>query len=263
MPMTRRDALARLAGLVAISAASRAGWAAADSSDPLAGTIAAYIAGLEAGDWTAAEITAQALERCCTDGAAWRAIDALDPDTALADARAADARQRNGRRLGPLDGVPVFAKSIYDMKDLPTTASSAEWAELFPERITRDALEVARLRAGGAIVLGKTAADDFAYRGNGTSSHQGATGRVLHHALNGRGPRRLRGDALRRRGVGNEQQAESDERRHPHGYRSNSGCRGSFRYGNRTRRPALSTMTLLSTRRASGGWKPSLPSSDT
>ena len=41
----------------------------------------------------------------------------------------------------------------------------------------RDALEVKRLRAGGAIVLGKTAADDFAYRGNGTSSH---TGQVLN-----------------------------------------------------------------------------------
>ena len=41
----------------------------------------------------------------------------------------------------------------------------------------RDALEVARLRAAGAIVLGKTAADDFAYHGNGTSSH---TGQVLN-----------------------------------------------------------------------------------
>src|SRR5690606_13846709 len=69
------------------------------------------------------------------------------------------------------------SKSIYDMKGLPTTASSAEWAKLFPEPVARDALEVARLRAGGAIVLGKTAADDFAYRGNGTSSH---TGQVLN-----------------------------------------------------------------------------------
>ena len=44
---------------------------------------------------------------------------------------------------------------------------------LFPEPVRRDALEVTRLRAAGAIVLGKTAADDFAYRGNGTSSHTG------------------------------------------------------------------------------------------
>lgn len=177
MPMTRRDALARIAGLVAMSAVPRGSWAAANSSDPLAGTIAGYLAGLEAGDWTAAEITALALERCRTDGAAWRAIDVLDSDTALAAARAADARRRNGRHLGPLDGVPVFAKSIYDMRGLPTTASSADWARLFPERVARDALEVVRLRAGGAVVLGKTAADDFAYRGNGTSSH---TGQVLN-----------------------------------------------------------------------------------
>ena len=98
-------------------------------------------------------------------------------DTAIADARAADARLRAGRTRGPLDGVPVFAKAIYDMDGLPTTGSSAEWARLFPEAVRRDALEVARLRAAGAIVLGKTAADDFAYRGNGTSSH---TGQVLN-----------------------------------------------------------------------------------
>ena len=73
--------------------------------------------------------------------------------------------------------MPVFAKAIYDMRGLPTTGSSAEWARLFPEPVRRDALEVARLRAAGAIVLGKTAADDFAYRGNGTSSH---TGQVLN-----------------------------------------------------------------------------------
>jgi Asp-tRNA(Asn)/Glu-tRNA(Gln) amidotransferase A subunit family amidase len=105
-----------------------------------------------------------------------RAIDALS-GTALAEARAADRRRRAGRMRGPLDGVPVFAKAIYDMAGLATTGSSAEWARLFPEIVRRDALEVARLRAAGAIVLGKTAADDFAYRGNGTSSH---TGQVLN-----------------------------------------------------------------------------------
>jgi aspartyl-tRNA(Asn)/glutamyl-tRNA(Gln) amidotransferase subunit A len=175
MLMTRREALTRLAGLAALGALPRGMLAAA--SDPLAGTIAAYLAGLDAGEWSAAEITARALERADGDGAAWRAIDVLDPDGALAAARAADGRRRKGERLGPLDGVPVFAKSIYDMRGLPTTGSSAEWARLFPDPVARDALEVERLRAGGAVVLGKTAADDFAYRGNGTSSH---TGQVLN-----------------------------------------------------------------------------------
>jgi len=168
MSPSRREALIQLAALVALPLPA---WAAA-ADDPLDGTIADYQAGRRRGAWTAAEVTARALDRCRAEGMTWRAIDVL-ADTAPAEARAADDRQRAGRMRGPLDGVPVFAKSIYDMAGLPTTGSSAEWARLFPEPVRRDALEVARLRAAGAVVLGKTAADDFAYRGNGTSSHTG------------------------------------------------------------------------------------------
>ncbi|HEV2644016.1 MAG TPA: amidase, partial [Candidatus Elarobacter sp.] len=174
MSPTRRQALAQLAALVALPLPLSRWRFAAD--DPLDGTIAAYQAGRRRGDWTAAEVTAHALQRCHADGMAWRAVDALAA-TPPADAGAADARLRAGRMRGPLDGVPVFAKAIYDMAGLPTTGSNAEWARLFPDPVRRDALEVARLRAAGAIVLGKTAADDFAYRGNGTSSH---TGQVLN-----------------------------------------------------------------------------------
>src|SRR5215207_3109216 len=172
MSPSRREALAQLAALVALPLPT---WASV-ARDPLDGTIADYQVGRRRGDWTAAQVTARALERCGADGRAWRAIDAL-AETVRADARAADARRRAGKLRGPLDGVPVFAKAIYDMAGLPTTAASAEWARLFPGVVRRDALEVARLRAAGAIVLGKTAADDFAYRGNGTSSH---TGQVLN-----------------------------------------------------------------------------------
>jgi Asp-tRNA(Asn)/Glu-tRNA(Gln) amidotransferase A subunit family amidase len=168
MSPTRREALAQLAVLVALPLPK---WASL-GRDPLAGTIADYQAGRRRGAWTAVEVTARALDRCRSDGMAWRAIDALAA-TAPAEARAADARRRAGNMRGPLDGVPVFAKSIYDVYGLPTTASSAEWARVFPEAVRRDALEVARLRAAGAIILGKTAADDFAFRGNGTSSHTG------------------------------------------------------------------------------------------
>jgi Asp-tRNA(Asn)/Glu-tRNA(Gln) amidotransferase A subunit family amidase len=172
MSPTRRQALAQLASLAALPLVR---WSFT-ATDPLDGTVANYQAGRRRGEWTAAEITARALERCRTDGAKWHAIDALSAG-ALDDARAADARLRAGRTRGPLDGVPVFAKAIYDVTGLPTTASNAEWARLFPDAVRRDALEVARLRAAGAIVLGKTAADDFAYHGNGTSSH---TGQVLN-----------------------------------------------------------------------------------
>ena len=173
MSPSRRDVLAQLAALVALPAVSSR---ARSAADPLDGTIADYQAGRRRGDWNAAESTARALERCRTDGHRWRAIDALVTSAPVA-ARAADGRLRAGRTRGPLDGVPVFAKSIHDMEGFATTGSSAEWARLFPELVRRDAVEVARLRAAGAIVMGKTAADDFAYRGNGTSSH---TGQVLN-----------------------------------------------------------------------------------
>src|SRR4051812_45255225 len=174
MPLTRREVLAQLAALAALPLLRRDSIFAID--DPLDGTIAGYQSGLRQRKWTATEVTTHAIERCRGQGARWRAIDAL-ADTALDEARAADARFRAARRRGALDGVPVFAKAIYDVNGLPTTGSSAEWAALFPEIVSRDALEVARLRQAGAIILGKTAADDFAYRGNGTSSH---TGQVLN-----------------------------------------------------------------------------------
>src|SRR5213596_3951996 len=69
-----------------------------------------------------------------------------------------------------------YTLSLHDALPI-STGSSAAWARLFPEPVRRDALEIARLRAAGAIVLGKTAADDFAYHGNGTSTQ---TGQVLN-----------------------------------------------------------------------------------
>jgi Asp-tRNA(Asn)/Glu-tRNA(Gln) amidotransferase A subunit family amidase len=172
--VTRREALARLAALVALPYSLRP-WPVA-ALDPLDGTVAEYQAGRRRGDWSAVDVTMRALDRCRSDGARYHAIDGL-ADTAAGEARAADARLRMGNLRGPLDGVPVFAKAIYDMNGLATTGSNAEWARLFPEPVRRDAMEIARLRAAGAIVLGKTAADDFAYHGNGTSSH---TGQVLN-----------------------------------------------------------------------------------
>ena len=141
-------------------------------SDPLAGTIFDYQAGRARGDWSAAQVTKEALYRCNAWNGTLHAIDRLS-HTTMDEASDSDARARRGRLRGPLDGVPVFAKSIYDMNGLPTTGSNAEWARLFPEILRRDAIEVARMRAAGAIVLGKTAADDFAYHGNGTSSLTG------------------------------------------------------------------------------------------
>ena len=166
--VSRRDALLELGALFAIPFIR---WPDM-TTDPLAGTIVEYQAGRSRGQWTAAEVTKTALDRATTWGATLHAIDELSP-TALDEARESDARARRRQLRGPLDGAPVFAKAIYDMNGLPTTASNAEWAKLFPEKMRTEAIEVARMRAAGVIVLGKTAADDFAYHGNGTSSLTG------------------------------------------------------------------------------------------
>jgi len=175
MSPTRREVLFQLAALAALPLPKFDVFTGVPA-DPLMGTVAEFQAGRRRRLWTSAEVVTHALQRCRADGRTWHAIDALSA-TAMADARASDARLRAGKLRGPLDGVPLFAKAIYDMNHLPTTGSSKEWAELFPEPVHRDAIEVQRMRAAGAVVLGKTAADDFAYHGNGTSSF---TGQVLN-----------------------------------------------------------------------------------
>ena len=190
MSTTRREALARLSAILAMPLV---GWPLR-ADDPLAGTIAQFQAGRLRGEFSAVEVTTEALKRCRAWNGTLRAIDQL-AETALGEARASDARARRRALIGALDGVPLFAKSIYDMQGLPTTASSAEWSRLFPLPVTRDALEVQRLRAAGAVLLGKTAADDFAYRGNGTSSLTGQVRNPYDYAgCRGRGLR----DGVRR-----------------------------------------------------------------
>lgn len=168
MPLSRREALGRLSALFAVPLLR---WPA-PASDPLTGTILEFQAGRARGEWTAAEVTQKAIDRSLAWNRILHSTDLLS-DTALADARASDERARRGTLRGPLDGAPLFGKAIYDMHGLPTTASSAAWSRLFPDPVNTDALEIARLRTAGAVVLGKTSADDFAYRGNGTSSLAG------------------------------------------------------------------------------------------
>src|SRR5262244_2703185 len=84
----------------------------------------------------------------------------LDPDYALAQARAADAWRSEGKPTGPLLGVPVGIKDIFDTGDMPTEYGSVLYAGRTP---SRDAGVVAKLRAAGAIIMGKTVTTEFAY----------------------------------------------------------------------------------------------------
>ncbi|MFN3846378.1 MAG: amidase [Paracoccaceae bacterium] len=84
----------------------------------------------------------------------------LDGDHALEQARALDARRQAGRAIGPLHGVPVALKDIIDTKGIPTTNGMAVDAGRVPNA---DAWIVARLRAAGAIILGKTVTTEGAF----------------------------------------------------------------------------------------------------
>lgn len=91
------------------------------------------------------------------------------PDEALAEAAAVDARVAAGARL-PLAGLVAAVKDNIDVAGLPTTAGAPSFRYL-PDR---DATSVARLRAAGAVVLGKTNLDQFATGLVGTRSPYGA-----------------------------------------------------------------------------------------
>ncbi len=85
----------------------------------------------------------------------------LDPEHALAQARAADDWRRAGRPIGPLHGVPVGLKDIIDTADMPTENGSVLHAGRIP---SRDAAVTERLRAAGAVIMGKTVTTEFATR---------------------------------------------------------------------------------------------------
>lgn len=120
-------------------------------------SIAQLRAALESGQTTAVELVQAYLERIAAyDGAdtatALNAVVVPNP-SALAEAEAADARRARGQTLGPLDGIPYTAKDSYLVKGLTAASGSPAFAELVAQR---DAFTVERLRAAGAICLGKT-----------------------------------------------------------------------------------------------------------
>ena len=84
----------------------------------------------------------------------------LDPDYALAQARAADQLRLSGQPTGPLHGVPVAVKDIFDTADMPTECGSVLYAGRAP---SRDATVISMLRAAGAVIMGKTVTTEFAY----------------------------------------------------------------------------------------------------
>jgi aspartyl-tRNA(Asn)/glutamyl-tRNA(Gln) amidotransferase subunit A len=107
------------------------------------------------------EVVDAALARIAATDDTLRAWVAIDTDGARAQARERDEDVAAGRLAGPLHGVPIGIKDIVDVAGLPTTMGAAAFAHRQP---TIDAAAVARLRAAGAVIVGKTVATQFAYK---------------------------------------------------------------------------------------------------
>lgn len=91
--------------------------------------------------------------------------------SALASAREAEAEIQRGRWRGPLHGIPIALKDLFDTAGVRTTAGSALYKDRVP---TEDAAAVRRLRTAGAVIIGKNNMHEFAFGGTSAVSYFGA-----------------------------------------------------------------------------------------
>ena len=117
-------------------------------------------ADIREGRITSRELVTACLERVEQVDGDIQAWTFLDRDHALRQAEAADGQRMQGQQIGPLHGVPLGIKDIFDTGDYGTELGSPLWAGRTPRH---DAVAVARLRAAGAVILGKTVTTEYAY----------------------------------------------------------------------------------------------------
>ncbi|MDQ3068531.1 MAG: amidase [Acidobacteriota bacterium] len=137
-------------------------------------TITSAAAALRRGETTARALVEHAIGNHAAHGEATNAFIAFTPDDARAEAMACDEEAARGAWRGPLHGIPISFKDLIDVAGTVTTAGS----RVLPDTpAARDADVAARLRAAGAISLGKTNLHEFAF---GTTSEDSAFGAVRH-----------------------------------------------------------------------------------
>jgi aspartyl-tRNA(Asn)/glutamyl-tRNA(Gln) amidotransferase subunit A len=132
----------------------------APMSEPLPLTIAEATTALRAGTVTSVELTSTFLERIAASQSSLGAFVTVCEDTALEAAEAADRQRQSGAPVGALTGIPLAVKDIIATAEAPTTANSRVLPPDFGPG--RDAPVVARLRAAGSVVLGKSTTSEYA-----------------------------------------------------------------------------------------------------
>jgi aspartyl-tRNA(Asn)/glutamyl-tRNA(Gln) amidotransferase subunit A len=127
---------------------------------------------LDARETTPVALLEQALARLDTLEPMLNCFTHVDRPGALVAAREATARQTNGRRLGPLDGIPVSVKDNIFVAGMPAQWGSLLFRDHVPDR---DDICVERLRAAGAVIIGKTTTPELAMSGRTDSRLSGIT----------------------------------------------------------------------------------------
>ncbi len=134
-------------------------------------TIREVGASLRARHISAVEVTQSALSRIERLDPTLKAFIAVTAESALQRARQADAELAGGRDLGPLHGVPMAVKDLFDARGLPTTGGS----KIFANRVAeRNSTVVGKLEAAGAVMLGKLNMHELAYGITSANPHFGA-----------------------------------------------------------------------------------------
>jgi amidase len=146
--------------------------------DVVGKTIGQLRADLESGITTSKEITEAYLDRIefYDQGQfGFNAYEVVASD-AIEQAKAADAARKQGA-TGPLLGIPIAVKNLYDTIDMPTTNGSMTFAGFRP---AHDAFQVGRLRDAGAVIIGKTALEEYATYGNYSNDAWGQVWNVFN-----------------------------------------------------------------------------------
>ena len=120
---------------------------------------------------TAVELTSAALARIERLNPTLRAFITVTSDYALQRARQADAELAGGRDHGPLHGLPVAVKDLFEMRGVRTTNGSQVFENFFP---TENAAVVDKLESAGAVILGKLNQHELAYGITSSNPHYGA-----------------------------------------------------------------------------------------
>src|SRR4051812_10660067 len=133
-------------------------------------TVAQLERDLAAGRTTSREIVEQALAKITAPyGEGARSFIKVYADSVRAEADYADKLRKSGVRRSPIDGLPVSLKDLFDVAGDVTRAGS----KVLAIQAKKDATAVARLRAAGAVFVGRTNMVEFAFGGVGLNPHYG------------------------------------------------------------------------------------------